>query len=346
MTKLSEQGTLRNQFNSSILLDDLADKVTLGLQGEGSEYTLTVDESHRRSVQILMDNGDAQTLAGGLIGATSAEAARRRKEADTNGKKKRAEDARLQALLNQIALLEQEILDLQEQIEGLTAEIEELHAENDMLADIADALASGEIDAQEAMNDPRVAELVRRWEERRGTKFDPEPESADQILGAIISAQMLENADLIDDKNQRIGDMVSEIRVREVQVGELKVQVNELAGLDVSGPDEASYQAKAAEISTSVLGADALGSDERIDAKTEGTSRLSRDGQRLQATDTDADASENLGGFSGFGAASGGKLAESSANFSTQFETASANRINDPGSRAEPSANPILNASL
>ena len=287
-----------------------------------SDAEQQINEGQKRAVQLRVGMGDAENLSGGLQGAGSAEAARRRSKNEEKEAKQRLADMQLQALLDQLGAIDAKIDAIDEQISELEAKI-------DVLNETMEALLRGDIDVAGAMNRPEVAEAIREWEKRNpGRKFDPSSEDAQDIMVAIMSSQT-------DEWNNDVAALKVDKGVLEVQREGLKTQIDELRGPRSQGATVEILQPKIDAITESANGADVLASEMNADTEIEELARDSQDGLSLKELAEEEDlTAENS--FEGFDMGPSDKLVAASDEMSDGFKVAAlGTEVDTPGHSPE-----------
>lgn len=248
--------------------------------------------------------------------------------------KQRAADMLLQALLNQIADLDVEIDAKKRERETLLDKMEDIQQDIDDLTGVMNAVASGRLSAEDAMQNPEVAKIIRDYEQRKGTTFDANADGADDVLVAILGANVEQRAQEYNDLGQRVEDIDTDLRVMGTQRDALRARIGERDVRALTEYDATRAESRADADSEYVTSEGIGTASETIEFATDG--RNSQEVHRDLEIDNLETVVLNEDGFGGFGAA----LELASADVQNQFQTASL-QTNDSTSIEPPIENKI-----
>lgn len=210
MTALHEQGALKQEFRATLTLGEFLGEAKAVLAPSQTEPDAQVKEGLARGVQVLMDNGDAQQLGAGLRGVDSVTASKMNDERRKQKEKKDREARRLQALLDELAAIDAEIVKLEGQIDELNERIEAVDS-------LIDGLEDGSVSVEEALQHPEMIEALRK----SGKTIDPDDPNAKEILVGILAGHgasltnerdgLKERVDGLNRRREHIVDSVKDI---------------------------------------------------------------------------------------------------------------------------------------
>ncbi|ALG91170.1 MULTISPECIES: hypothetical protein [Actibacterium] len=318
MRIIGEESGLKSQFQTTQSLGEFtheAQVLTFPARGgdapasqPATPYAKNSQEGDLRGIQVLMDMGTAAEVGGGLRGVDGVTAVKQNQEREEKKRKREQQDQELRALLDQIGALDAEIDGLQRQIDALKDKI-------DRLNETAQALLDGDIDVDEALARPEVADAVREWEKRTGRKFDKDSENSQDVLVAILGSQA-------DRFSNEVGALKAQKSILEVERDGLVDRVREWDARAADELDTVRTEVRA-EADASYAKAQGIGA---LSATAEFVADASDSQDDLSDApiDSDESISMNADGFGAFDGPPSEKLASNSAVFGSQFKTASA----------------------
>lgn len=328
MRIVREQSDIKQQFQGAVLRGDFsyeanafagANRAQDHIAPKTTEHDRQIQDGQAKAKQVLLGMGEGKELSGGNRGTGAVDAARERAQLENREKKALAADMLLLAMLDDLAVLDAEIDAKERERETLVGKMDDIQQDIDDLTGVMNAVASGRLSAEDAMQNPEVAKIIREYGQRKGTTFDANADGADGVLVAILGANVEQRVQEYNDLGQRVEDIDTDLRVMGTQRDALRERIG---GRDVRALTDydAARAESIADANSAYVNAKEIGRHSITETFVSDGSD-SQDGQSLEELATEDDfAAEDS--FAGFDMGPSDKLAAVSENMSGGFKVA------------------------